>query len=98
LSDTRLVPAGRESDTLTACASLGPLFTVLIVYVMSVFENAVAGPTFVMPRSAMVATVEVAVDELFVRFPSVIPVDEIVAVLLRVLPAPSAGSSLAMSV
>jgi len=74
------------------------LFTVLIVYVMSVFENAVAGPVFVMPTSALVATVEVAVDELFARFPSVMPGDDIVAVSLRVLPAPSAGSSLAMSV
>lgn len=98
MNETRLVPDGRVSDRLTACASLGPLFTVLIVYVMSVFENAVAGPVFVTPRSALVATVEIAVDELFARFPSVIPVDEIVAVLLRLLPAPSAGSSLARSV
>jgi hypothetical protein len=98
VAETNVVPAGRTSLTVGPVVFDGPAFDTPIVYVTLVPGTTTSGPVFVTATSALLTTVEVAVDESFKRFASVIPGAEIVTVLVRVLPAPSAGSSLAMSV
>ena len=57
-----MVFAGSVSATVTDCASLGPAFAVVIVYVTSVFAPTAAGPLFRIERSALApAVVMVAV-------------------------------------
>src|SRR4029077_17523964 len=85
--DTNVVFAGVASLSETLCASLGPAFAALIVYVM--FPPAFTGsgaPLFVTERSARAMTPVVAVAELFPGHGSNVSLVA-VAVLLSVVPS-----------
>jgi hypothetical protein len=78
--ETNVVFAGSVSVSDTVCAFDGPLFTSAIVYVTFVPGAALAGPVLVTARSALVVTVEVAVEVLLAAFGSLVAA-AIVAVL-----------------
>jgi hypothetical protein len=59
------------SDTVVVVAELGPALLTAIVYVMSAFGEAVAGPVLVIDRFAPL-TVAVDVEELFAAFGSAV--------------------------
>jgi hypothetical protein len=62
VADTKVVPAGRTSVTLTLAALLGPALFTVMVYVMLEPAAAVAGPLLVIDRSAFAVTFVLAVE------------------------------------
>src|SRR5690348_672412 len=73
VADTNVVLAGTASVTVTDCASLGPLFTKLMVYVRLLPAITGSGESvFVTARSARVCTVVLAVPVLLAGVGSVV--------------------------
>jgi hypothetical protein len=68
--DANLAFTGTRSLRITVCASLGPEFATVIVYVAVPPRTAFAGPVLVTPRSAAVLIVVDAVDVLFAALAS----------------------------
>lgn len=91
------MPAGVVSVTVTFCASLGPLLPATIVKVRSVLGADVGGALFVMERSALALTVELAVAVLFTGFGSALEL-ETVAVFESVDPEAAAALTFATRV
>lgn len=96
VSDTNVVPAGTASVTVTPAASEGPPFAAVIVYVRFVPAVALAGPLFVIARSAATPTVAVAVAALFAGRGSEVVVDT-VAVFVIVVPFAADGGIMTTS-
>ena len=65
LVERNVKPAGVGSSTVTPGALEGPPLTMVKVYAIEPPGTTVAGPVFVIERSAVAATVVVAVAELF---------------------------------
>src|SRR6185369_17838427 len=95
VADTNVVFAGIASVTVTVCASLGPLFTKLIVYVRLLPAVTGSGESdLVTARSALVCTVVVAVALLLPGVPS----DEVeVTVVVLVIVVPLATLALTLT-
>ena len=81
VADTNVTPAGRVSDTERLAASEGPLFTTTREYDTLPPATTVAGPDFVMARSAEAVTPVVTEDVLFAALGSAV-VEETLAVLV----------------
>jgi hypothetical protein len=98
-SETNVVPAGSVSLIVTDCASLGPAFATVIVYVTLAPAATGSGESvIVMLTSAEPApTLVVVVAELFAVVGSVVA-EVMVAVLMSVVPDPRLGSAFATSV
>ena len=86
---TKLIPAGRVSVTVRFAASDGPLFVTVSEYATDPPATTVAGPLFVIARSADGVTVVDTDDELFPGTGSLVA-DVTVAVSERVAPCPGA--------
>ena len=89
VADTKVTPAGSVSVTETFAASEGPLLTTTSEYATEPPATTVAGPVFVMARSATAVTVVTAVEVLFAGFGSLV-VPATLAVLDRVAAWPGA--------
>jgi hypothetical protein len=87
VDETKVVPAGSRSESVTVAAALGPALATVIVYARLVPGVTVAGAVFVTETSAETLTVVVAVAELLPGVGSGVVLD-VVAVLDSVPVAP----------